>query len=72
MYLKINSLADVEKLTPKDRLTAVLILAITAPSDEQAQIAADLAEEFTHGLTLDEIEECKATAAASAKTTSLH
>lgn len=72
MNLKINSLADVEKLTPKERLTEVLLLAITAPSEKKAQEAISLAEEFTHGLTFAEIEECKATAAARAKTNSFH
>lgn len=42
--------------------TAVLVLALTAPTDAQAEEAGALAEEFAQHLTAKQVEACKAAA----------
>lgn len=50
--------------TRTEALTNALILAITAPTDEQADRAGTLADALAVGLTPAEIEACKADALA--------
>lgn len=45
-----------------DTLTAALVLGITAPTDEQAARAADLAERIAAGMDEETVEQCKAEA----------
>jgi len=45
-----------------EALTQCLVLALTAPNDQKAQKASDLAEQIAHGLTVDQFEQCKANA----------
>ena len=45
-----------------DALTQCLMLALVAPDDQKAQQAAELAEQIAHGLTVDQVEDCKAQA----------
>ena len=49
-------------MTQIQALTQCLVLAITAPDDQKAQKASDLAEQLAHGLTFDQVEQCKANA----------
>jgi hypothetical protein len=42
-----------------DALTQCLILALTAPNDQKAQQASELAEKLAYGLTIDQVENCK-------------
>ena len=49
-------------MTQIEALTQCLILAITAPDDQKAQKASDLADQLAHGLTFDQVEQCKANA----------
>jgi hypothetical protein len=42
-----------------EALTQCLVLALTAPNDQKAQQAAELAEQIAHGLTVDQVEQCK-------------
>ena len=42
-----------------EALTQCLILALTAPNDEKAVQASQLAEQIAHGLTVDQVEQCK-------------
>jgi hypothetical protein len=37
-------------------------LALVAPDDQKAQKASDLAEQIAQGLTVDQVEQCKADA----------
>ena len=48
--------------TSSERVTAALVLALTAPNAKAAQQCADMAEEFAQGLTDEEVERCKAAA----------
>lgn len=48
--------------TSSERVTAALVLALTAPDAKAAQQCADMAEEFAQGLTDDQVEQCKADA----------
>ena len=50
------------KMTQLQALTQCLVLAITAPDDHKAQRASELAEQIAHGLTVDQVEDCKAQA----------
>lgn len=50
---------DLSNTTPKDRLIQVLILALTAPTDADAQKAGALAEEFARDCSKVEVEACK-------------
>jgi hypothetical protein len=45
-----------------EALTQCLVLALTAPNDQKAQQASDLAEQIARGLTVDQVEQCKADA----------
>jgi hypothetical protein len=45
-----------------EALTQCLVLALTAPNDQKAQQAAQLAEQIAQGLTVDQVEQCKADA----------
>lgn len=51
-------------MTQTQALTKALILALIAPSDEQASRASDLAESIAHGLDFAQVEQCKADALA--------
>ena len=42
-----------------DALTQCLILALTAPNDQKAEQASELAEKLAFGLTVDQVEICK-------------
>jgi hypothetical protein len=42
-----------------DALTQCLILALTAPNDQKAQQASELAEKLAFGLSVDQVENCK-------------
>lgn len=46
-------------MTQIQALTHCLVLAITAPTDEKAQMASDLAEQIAHGLTKKQVNQCK-------------
>jgi len=50
------------KMTQLQALTQCLVLAITAPDDHKAQRASELAEEIARGLSVDQVEDCKAQA----------
>ena len=45
-----------------EALTQALVLAITAPDDERAAQAVDLAEKIAATLTIDQVDQCKAKA----------
>jgi len=49
-------------MTQTDALTRALVLAISAPTEEQSQRATALAIQLTAGLTAAQVEESKATA----------
>ena len=49
-------------ITQSEVLTRCLILALIAPDDVKAQKASDLAGQLAHGLTFDQVEQCKADA----------
>ena len=51
-----------QKMTQLQALTQCLVLAITAPDDHKAQRASELAEQIAQGLTVDQVEDCKAQA----------
>jgi hypothetical protein len=42
-----------------EALTQCLVLALTAPDDQKAQKASDLAEKIAFGLSVDQVEHCK-------------
>jgi hypothetical protein len=46
-------------MTQTQALTQALILAITAPDDDKANQAANLAESIAQGLNSDQVEQCK-------------
>jgi len=46
-------------MTQTPALTKALILAITAPDDDRANQASDLAESIAQGLDFDQVEQCK-------------
>ena len=46
-------------MTQIQALTQCLVLAITAPSDEKAQMASDLAKQIAQGLTIKQVNQCK-------------
>ena len=46
-------------ITQSEVLTRCLVLALTAPNDEKAAQASELAEQLAYGLTLDQVEQCK-------------
>lgn len=49
-------------MTQTQALTKALILALTAPTDEKAAQAAELAEQIAQGLTKKQVENCKKSA----------
>jgi len=49
-------------MTQIEALIQCLVLALVAPDDQKAQQAAELAEQIAHGLTVDQVEQCKANA----------
>ena len=46
-------------MTQIEALTQCLYLALTAPDDQKAQKASDLAEQIAHGLTKKQVNQCK-------------
>ena len=46
-------------MTQIEEVTKCLILAITAPTDEKAQLASHLAEQIALGLTKKQVNQCK-------------
>jgi len=42
-----------------EALTQCLVLALTAPDDQKAEQASNLAEQIAYGLTDDQVEQCK-------------
>lgn len=50
------------KMTQLQALTQCLVLAITAPDEHKAQRASELAEQIAQGLSVDQVEDCKAQA----------
>jgi hypothetical protein len=42
-----------------EALTQCLVLALTAPNDQKAQQASELAEQIAFGLTDEQVEQCK-------------
>ena len=46
-------------MTQIEALTQCLVLALTAPNDQKAQHAAELAEQIAHGLTKKQVNQCK-------------
>ena len=49
-------------MTKIEALTQCLVLALTAPNDQKAQKASDLAEQMAQGLTVEQVEQCKVAA----------
>ena len=53
-------------MTQTQALTRALVLALCAPTDAKAQQAIELAEQFAHGLSAADVDQCKADAMAEA------
>ena len=53
-------------MTQTQALTRALVLALCAPTDAKAQQAAELAEQFAHGLSAADVDQCKVDALAEA------
>ena len=51
-------------ITQSEVLTRCLVLALTAPNDEKAAQAAELAERLAQGLTKKQVNQCKKAAIA--------
>jgi hypothetical protein len=49
-------------ITQSEVVTRCLVLALTAPSEEKASKAAELAEQLAHGLTKKQVNQCKVAA----------
>jgi hypothetical protein len=49
-------------ITQSEVLTRCLVLALTAPNDEKAAQAAELAEQLAKGLTIKQVNQCKVAA----------
>jgi hypothetical protein len=49
-------------MTQTQALTRALVLALCAPTDEQADRAVELAEQIAHGLSAATVDRCKADA----------
>jgi hypothetical protein len=49
-------------MTQSQALTQALVLAITAPDDEKAQMAIELSEQLAMRLNSSQVEKCKANA----------
>lgn len=56
--MKLSALNQPPK-NQRDALTKALILAITAPTEAKSRDAVALAESFAHGLTKEEVQQCK-------------
>ncbi len=50
---------DAKSMTPRDALVLALTLAVTAPTDEKAQMCVEIAEEIAAGLSEFEVELAK-------------
>ena len=46
-------------MTQSQALTKALILALTAPDDQKAEQASNLAEQIAQGLTKKQVNQCK-------------
>ena len=53
-------------MTQTQALTRALVLALCAPTDTKARQAVELAEQFAHGLSAADVDQCKADALAEA------
>jgi len=53
-------------MTQTQALTRALVLALCAPTDANAQQAVELAQQFAHGLSAADVNQCKADAMAEA------
>ena len=51
-------------MTQTQALTRALVLALCAPTDAKAQQAVELAQQFAHGLSAADVNQCKADALA--------
>ena len=49
-------------MTQSQALTQCLVLALTAPNDQKAKQASELAEQIAFGLSVDQVEQCKSNA----------
>jgi hypothetical protein len=61
---KMSKVAINYSITQSEVLTRCLVLALTAPSDEKAAQAAELAERLAQGLTMKQVNQCKKAALA--------
>ena len=50
-------------MSKNEALTQALVLAITAPSEQQMKKALNLAGQIAQGLSIDQVKQCKARAA---------
>jgi hypothetical protein len=48
-----------DSMSQIEALTQCLVLALTAPDDQKAQKASELAEQIAFGLSVDQVEHCK-------------
>jgi hypothetical protein len=48
-----------DSMSQIEALTQCLVLALTAPDDQKAQKASELAEQIAFGLSVDQVELCK-------------
>ena len=62
--IKMKKVAINYSITQSEVLTRCLVLALTAPSDEKATQAAELAERLAQGLTMKQVNQCKKAAMA--------
>jgi hypothetical protein len=62
--IKMTKVAINYSITQSEVLTRCLVLALTAPSDEKAAQAAELAERLAQGLTKKQVTQCKKAALA--------
>jgi hypothetical protein len=62
--IKMKKVAINYSITQSEVLTRCLVLALTAPSDEKAAQAAELAERLAQGLTMKQVNQCKKAAMA--------
>jgi hypothetical protein len=56
------SFTGISKMTQIQALTQALILALTAPNDQKAQMASELAGQIAQGLTKKQVNQCKVAA----------
>jgi hypothetical protein len=57
--IKMKKVAINYSITQSEVLTRCLVLALTAPNDEKAAQAAELAEQLAKGLTMKQVNQCK-------------